>query len=546
MFLEITKKILDKLINGIILLNSEFKIVYINKFILNASKREISFNESIFATFPEIQNTRIEKAILDAKEKRLSCFLTHNLNKEQFPLSSTQRNTRMKQNIYINPILENNEVVYILIQIIDSTYNDLKEEILREKTKQERILNHSLYSEIVAKNEYQAKLLEQKEKLEKTNKELLKLDAEKNELLSIVAHDLRNPLMMMQTLISNLYSYNQDLQFQQEISLLDSTASHLIDFVNNLLNIYSIQTGNIITETKELNLQTHLLQVIERHRILAKEKGIQIIPNFQLIEVTVIIDATALQQALENYLSNAIKFSNPNSKVEVHLKQDEKHVIYEVKDEGPGLSESESKELFKKFARLSPKPTGHESSSGLGLFITKKYIEAAGGRVWVHTKQGFGSSFYFLLPWYNKQKKQAHIVHHQLFKEKTFLYIDDDEITRRVFKNQMLQISKFVDIAENSIEGLQLMKTKNYDVVFIDMNLGNDLGINAIKVFQEVFPNSPTKYVLCSGDVSKDSIKYFKNFGFDYAMPKDFRTENLSQVIELLFLENGESNTSSI
>lgn len=537
MIIEITRKILDRLINGIFLLDSELKIIYVNQFILGASKREIFLYESIFSSFPEIKNTRIEKALIDAKEKRLSCFLTHNLNKEQFPFYSNQRNTLMKQNIYINPILENKEVVFILIQIIDSTYNDLKEELLREKTKQERILNHSLYSEIVAKNEYQAKLLEQNEKLEKANKELLKLDAEKNELLSVVAHDLRNPLMMMQTLVDNLNSRNNNFQTAQEISILSSTVSNLIDFVNNLLNIYSIQTGNIITETKETNLQTHLIQVIERHQILAREKQITINYSSEIFEPNVMIDVTALQQALENYLSNAIKFSNPNSKIEVFLKQEEKHVIYEVRDEGPGLSELESKELFKKFSRLSPRPTGNEKSTGLGLFITKKYIEGAGGRVWVNTKEGVGSSFYFLLPWYNKQKKETHTVHYQLFREKTFLYIDDDEITRRIFKNQMLQISRFVDIAESSTEALQMMKIKSYDVVFIDMNLGNDLGINVIKMFQEMFPNSSTKYVLCSGDVSRESVQYFKNYGFDYAMPKDFRIEKLSQVVEQIFLQ---------
>lgn len=529
---ELLKKILDRLVNGVILLDFNLNLVYRNQFVQNACRREILVGEPLFSIFPELKNTRIEKAVMDAKEKKISCFLTHNLNKEQFPFHSTQRNTPMKQNIYVNPVIVNNKTEFILLQIIDVTYNNLKEELLREKTKQERILNHSLYSEILAKNEYQAKLLEQNNKLEKMNLELLRLDAEKNELLSIVAHDLRNPLMMIQTILDNLNTKLGVESIYNEILLLGSTTTRLIDFVNNLLDVYSIQTGNLTSEVQEIDLKSYLNQILEYQKVLANAKQIQIHNYIELSHPIVRIDTRALHQGLENYLSNAIKFSPKGAIIELKVYQTEKQVFCEVKDSGPGLTEEESKQLFQKFKKLSPRPTAGESSNGLGLFIVKKYVEAAGGSVWVQTKLGEGSTFCLSLPWYERKDIGKTFVEH--YRNKFFLYIDDDEITRKIFKNQMLQISNFVDVAENSQVGIQMMNSKNYDIVFIDMNLGGELGIYVIKQLKTTNSSSNTKYVLCSGDVSADSISQFQNYGFDYAMPKDFRAEKLFQVVQFL------------
>ncbi|MCX7997527.1 MAG: response regulator [Leptospiraceae bacterium] len=150
----------------------------------------------------------------------------------------------------------------------------------------------------------------------------------------------------------------------------------------------------------------------------------------------------------------------------------------------------------------------------------------------MQTKLGDVNPFCLSWPWYEKKDIGKSFENH--YRNKFFLYIDDDEITRKIFKNQMLQISNFVDVAENSLVGIQMMNSKNYDIVFIDMNLGGELGINLVKQLKTTNSSSNTKYVLCSGDVSADSISQFQNYGFDYAMPKDFRAEKLLQVVQFL------------
>ena len=96
---------------------------------------------------------------------------------------------------------------------------------------------------------------------------------------------------------------------------------------------------------------------------------------------------------LRNLLSNAIKFSNHNTKVSVTLKDEEHKIRFEIADEGPGITEEDMPRLFKKFQKLRAKPTDGESSTGLGLSIVKKYVEAMNGKVWCQSEYGNGAKF---------------------------------------------------------------------------------------------------------------------------------------------------------
>jgi signal transduction histidine kinase len=105
-----------------------------------------------------------------------------------------------------------------------------------------------------------------------------------------------------------------------------------------------------------------------------------------------------LIQVVENLVSNAIKFSGPNKKIDVRVREVGQHIQISVSDQGPGLTEEDISLLFKKFQRLSAKPTGDESSTGLGLSIVKRFIELMDGEVWCTSKPGEGATFTVQLP----------------------------------------------------------------------------------------------------------------------------------------------------
>lgn len=109
-------------------------------------------------------------------------------------------------------------------------------------------------------------------------------------------------------------------------------------------------------------------------------------------------DPNVLTQVLENLVSNAVKYSPPDRSIFVRLKQLPGTVRFEVQDEGPGLSAEDQQKLFGKFARLTAKPTGDETSTGLGLSIVKRMVEAMNGEVWCESEAGQGATFIVELP----------------------------------------------------------------------------------------------------------------------------------------------------
>lgn len=110
------------------------------------------------------------------------------------------------------------------------------------------------------------------------------------------------------------------------------------------------------------------------------------------------VDETYFVQAFENVLSNAIKFSPLNAKVVVTARPSNDYYQLSITDEGPGLTEDDKKRLFHKYQKLSAQPTAGEKSTGLGLSIAKKYVEAMGGKIWCESEYGKGATFFLAFP----------------------------------------------------------------------------------------------------------------------------------------------------
>lgn len=133
----------------------------------------------------------------------------------------------------------------------------------------------------------------------------------------------------------------------------------------------------------------------------ARQKNITLILNQDVDSIDFITDRDAFVHIFDNILSNAIKYTPSDKKVIINyfISQDNNNIIIEVIDQGPGISEDDQKKMFGKFAKLSAKPTGGESSSGLGLYAVKLYAEMINAQILVESKLGEGSKFIILLPY---------------------------------------------------------------------------------------------------------------------------------------------------
>lgn len=230
--------------------------------------------------------------------------------------------------------------------------------------------------------------------------ELHKLDTLKNKFLAMAAHDLRNPINgikgLSSLLLSNAIGPLSDEQ-HEIIGTMEQACEEMLQLVSDLLDVSVMESGRL-----ELHMHPRQLSEVIRKRLpfaelSAAHKGIQISADLPLVP-ELIIDKDRIAQVTDNLLSNAIKYSPPHSKVTITLSQTAHEVQLCVQDQGPGIPQHEQQELFRSFHKGSVRPTGGESSTGLGLTIVRRIMTAHKGRVWVDSHPNTGSAFYIALP----------------------------------------------------------------------------------------------------------------------------------------------------
>lgn len=258
--------------------------------------------------------------------------------------------------------------------------------------------------EVLARVKTHLTISAQQKELEKQNIELSNLNKEKNEFLGIASHDLKNPLNVIFLSTSLLIKHREGLEEEkvnEKLKEVLHSSYHMLDIINKFLDIHQIESGKVTFISKNVNLQKLVNKIVSTFSSQAQSKNITI--DFQELDtnqpINVETDEAILTNIIENLVSNALKFSPHGKRIFVTLEKLDSSVRLRVKDEGPGLSEEEIKQLFQKFTRLSAKPTGSEHSTGLGLSIVKRLTDMIRGKVWAESEgKEKGASFFLELP----------------------------------------------------------------------------------------------------------------------------------------------------
>jgi two-component system, sensor histidine kinase and response regulator len=245
-------------------------------------------------------------------------------------------------------------------------------------------------------SERNAELVALNHRLKTLNEQLLELNREKNEFLGIAAHDLRNPLSAIKGYAEEIQEYLADMPEEEVIelaSLISISSQQMSELLKNLLDVNAIESGNKNLSLGIIDILPTLQSLVNSYTERSKEKNITL--QFQCLEkqYTAFVDENTVRQVLDNLLSNAVKYSPHGKNISIQLSKNDTHLRCEIQDEGPGLTDSDKQKLFGKFNRLTAKPTGGEQSTGLGLFIVKKLVEAMNGSVWCESELGHGATF---------------------------------------------------------------------------------------------------------------------------------------------------------
>ena len=238
-------------------------------------------------------------------------------------------------------------------------------------------------------------LLAEKNKTEDLNAQLRASNSEKSEILGVVAHDLQNPLtsiMLSGEILTDLVAKRHYDSVPRVVDNINVVAVQMLEIVRNLLNVNLLESGVLTLRQETFDIAPILHRAIEQYAPAARAKNITLQLRAEEAHTMVLADSQAVARVLDNLLSNAIKYSPQKKNVYVRLQAAQNAVRVEVQDEGAGISPEDMKKLFVKFARLSAVPTGGEHSTGLGLSIVKKMVEAMNGRVWCESGVGDGLS----------------------------------------------------------------------------------------------------------------------------------------------------------
>jgi len=237
-------------------------------------------------------------------------------------------------------------------------------------------------------------------KLEQYLEELKALNATKDKFFSIIAHDLKNLFGALKNLSDILYSMYNDFSEEERIEIINemhNTSIKLYELLENLLTWSRSQRGTLEFHPDETNLKYIVTSCVELLKGTADNKSIKL-QDYVDDDLVVLCDVNMITTVIRNLITNAIKFTPENGEISVFAEKKENEVLVAIKDTGIGISDEDKQKLFRIDVHHTTIGTSQEKGTGLGLILCKEFVEKHGGRIWVESEIGKGSTFKFTIP----------------------------------------------------------------------------------------------------------------------------------------------------
>lgn len=234
---------------------------------------------------------------------------------------------------------------------------------------------------------------------------MAELNEKRNQFLGTVVHDLKNPLAIIKGYTDMMANGASGELTDQQISMLitvQKNCGRMQKLIDDLLDVSAIESGKVEMICKETNVNDFLQNCHQTNSFLAREKSI--ILNLIIKEElpSCRIDSARMNQVMDNLIGNAIKYSHPNTTIEIVAEQLFNKLLIFVKDQGQGIPDTEIPYIFEHFRQTSVQTTGGEKSTGLGLGIVKQIVEAHQGTISVESEVNKGTTFTITIPYENK------------------------------------------------------------------------------------------------------------------------------------------------
>lgn len=366
---------------------------------------------------------------------------------------------------------------------------------LAEWTTDEGKFFTAIVRDITARKRMDAELLDKIEELQEANRRLKELDRLKDGFLSTVSHELRTPLTSIKSFAEILMAYDEDKATRQEfLGIINEESGRLTRLINDFLDLSKIQAGRMQWETSEVSLPSVIEMALHANHSLIVQNKLQITTSIEPDLPQVLSDVDRITQVVTNLLSNAIKFTPEGGKIIVHAEKTTGEpskndmVTVSVTDSGIGIAPEHHQIVFEKFTQVGDTLKDRPKGSGLGLPICKEIVEHYGGRIWVESKLGSGSTFRFTLPIVQRSsppppenKPKALPVAQAA---KTILVVDDEANIRRAIGHELASRGYRVIEAANGREAIDLARQHIPNLITMDVVLPDLDGLDVTTVLK--------------------------------------------------------------
>lgn len=321
----------------------------------------------------------------------------------------------------------------------------------------------------------------------------------KSDFLSSMSHDIRTPMNAIIGFNTLALSHlDQPEKLEDYLTKIDRTSHYLLNLINNVLDMNSIEHGNITQEEKEESIA----EMLEELKIIVqtplKHKKMELLVDQRAVKNDrVICDKVRLNQVLINMVSNAIKYSGEQSKIWIWVEQKDQNLegrtnyIFHVKDQGKGISEKFLEHLFEPFEREEAHGINKVHGTGLGLAICKNIVDMMNGTIEVETEEGVGSEFIItvplklqLEPYDDGDEDRKQKCPKKSVEGKRILLAEDNELNREIVIELLSDTGIWIDVAEDGAQAVEKIvesSAETYDLIFMDIQMPNMDGYEATR-----------------------------------------------------------------
>lgn len=390
------------------------------------------------------------------------------------------------------------------------------------------------------------------EEINRAQVDIEKSSKTKTDFLSNMTYEIKTPLNIISNLCENLENMDEfnEEEAKKAVTQITISGNNLLDIVNNVLDISKIETGRSVLMEKEYRIKDIIDDAVDVANTKIGAKPVKLALQIdQNISSVLYGDSSKLYQAVLNIITNAAKYTEVGKisfTVTSTKGSGEETLLFKVTDTGPGIKEEDQTKLFEKGTRLDTAREGEIEGSGLGLLISKQYIDALGGKIWFTSEYRVGTTFYIEVTQKivddtplsissakdNNSKKGERID----CSKYTVLVVDDNKPNIKVIKRLLEKYKFTVQSVQSGQECIFKIKSEeHFDMIFLDHVMPDMDGIEALHVLKGLDGYKLPPIVALTANAISGMKETYLNEGFDEYLSKPINISELDRVINKYF-----------